>query len=94
MYSLAPFVWVITCLVVICFVVSLMVSGFELKSNGTLGLAALLWVVYSFYETFIFDLIDSGLLEVRVDVLFIFPTLLGITAFGLIRWMKRLGSVR
>jgi hypothetical protein len=85
--SFAPLAWVITLILAVCFVFNLL-SGRGVggaRFNWVLGLAVVLWVLYSCWETFYIDPVRDN---IRVDLLVIFPVFLIVTVAGLIRWLK------
>ena len=79
----ARFAWVVTFIVAVCFVFNLLSNGGG-TFNRSLALALLLWVLYSCYETFY---IDFPRINIRVDLLVIFPVLAITTVVGLVRWL-------
>ncbi len=82
----APFAWIATVIVAVCFIFNLLSGGGESKAgiNWVLGLAVLLWILYSCWETFLVD----PQANIRVDLVVIFPVLLIVTIIGLVRWLK------
>ena len=80
---LAQFAWVVTCIIAVCFAFNLLSSRGG-TFNRVLALAVLLWVLYSCYETFY---IDFPRMDIRVDLLVIFPVLAITTIIGVVRWL-------
>ena len=84
--SFAPLAWIVTVILAGCFIFNLLSSGStdEARFNWILGLAVLLWALYSCWETFLVD----PQANIRVDLVVIFPVLLIVTIIGLVRWLK------
>ncbi len=85
--SFAPFAWFITLIFAVCLVFNLLSSGGGggARFNWILGLAVVLWALYSCWETFYIDPVRDN---IRVDLVVIIPVLLIVTVGGLIRWLK------
>jgi hypothetical protein len=79
----AQLAWVVTVIIAMCFVSNLLSRGSAFSRS--LALALLLWALYGFYETFY---IDFPRINIRVDLLVIFPVLAITTIIGLVRWIK------
>lgn len=84
----AQFAWVATSFVAVCFVFNLL-SNRGGRFNRSLAAAAVLWVLYSCYETFYINFPEDN---IRVDLLVIAPVLAITTIVGLVRWFKDMGK--
>ena len=78
----AQFAWIATVIIADCLAINLYRTG---AFNRGLGAVLVLWLLYSCYETFY---IDFPRINIRVDLLLIFPILAITTIVGLVRWVK------